>query len=115
MKYLAALMLLAAATVSGGADNSGCVKNDKGEVVCGKGECATDQYKKPFCAKAGGGAQKDRYGVVVCGAGYCAKDGEGRIWCSKDPGGSAAVDSYKKVKCTGGCELASADKCEVPE
>jgi len=115
MRSFMVLVLLAAAGAATAADNSSCLKNEHGEVVCGRGECVTDQYKKIYCAKAGGGAQKDRYGVVMCGVGYCAKDGQGRVWCSKEAGGSAAVDSYKEVKCVGGCELASADKCEVPK
>ena len=106
---------LIAAGAATAADNSNCLKNERGEVVCGKGECVTDRYKKIYCAKAGGGAQKNRFDVVVCGVGYCAKDGHGQVWCSKEAGGSAAVDAYKNVKCVAGCELASADKCEVPK
>lgn len=112
MRILACLLLTFAVTAA--AQNTNCIKNDRGELVCGRGECATDPYKKVFCAKAGGGAMKDRFGKVVCGVGYCAKGGDGEVRCSKEPGGSAAVDQYKEVKCTGGCEPASAERCEVP-
>jgi hypothetical protein len=50
-----------------------CIKNQDGNVVCGKGQCATDQYGKVFCAKEGGGAMRDQYGDVKCGVGYCAR------------------------------------------
>ena len=30
-------------------------KNQYGNVVCGKGQCATDRYGKVLCAKEGGG------------------------------------------------------------
>jgi hypothetical protein len=113
MRILAALLLGVAVTAA--ADNSNCIKNDRGELVCGRGECAADQYKKVFCAKAGGGAVKDRFGNVVCGVGYCAKGGDNEIKCSKEAGGSAAVDRYKEVKCTGGCEPAAAARCEEPK
>ena len=89
-----------------------CVNNQNGNVVCGNGQCEQDQYGKVYCAKPGGGAIKDQYANVVCGAGYCEKDILGQVWCSKVPGGSAAVDSNGKVKCYGGCESGTPDRCE---
>ena len=80
--------------------------------MCGKGQCETDQYGKIFCAGAGGGAIKDKYANVQCGVGYCAKDYLEQVWCSKEPGGAAAVDSYGKVKCLGGCEAGAAKVCQ---
>ena len=90
-----------------------CVKNQYGAVVCGKGQCATDQYGTVFCAKEGGGAMKDLYGNVRCGVGYCAIDDLGEMHCSTVAGGSAATDSYGKVKCVGGCQVAARQLCEV--
>ena len=66
-----------------------CIKNQSGEIVCGKGECAKDQYRKVFCAQAGGGALRDLSGNVQCGVGGCAQDSFGTVWCSSEPGGSA--------------------------
>jgi len=88
-----------------------CLKDQHGNVVCGKGQCDTDIYGKVFCASAGGGAMREEGGKVQCGVGYCAKDDLGKIWCSKEAGGSAAVDSYGKVKCLGGCDEGSANLC----
>lgn len=110
MRLLAILLL--AVTFAADADESSCLKN-YGEVVCGKGQCVADQYKKIWCSAPGGGAVKDKFGNVVCGAGSCAMDDQFQVWCSTKPGGGAAVDSYKKVKCLEGCELASAAKCEA--
>ena len=62
------LLALAAGTRVLAAD---CIRNSDGNVVCGDGQCAMDQYGKVFCAKAGGGAMRDRNGDVKCGVGYC--------------------------------------------
>ena len=64
------LLTLAAGTPVNAAD---CIKNQDGNVVCGQGQCATDQYGKVFCAKEGGGAMRDQDGKVKCGVGYCAE------------------------------------------
>jgi len=90
-----------------------CIKNQNGDVVCGKGQCATDQYGKVFCAKEGGGALKDQYGNVKCGVGNCAIDDMGQVQCSTQAGGGAATDSYGKVKCLGRCQPASRQLCEA--
>jgi hypothetical protein len=90
-----------------------CIKNHDGNVVCGEGQCAADQYGKVFCAKAGGGAMKDQDGNVKCGAGYCATDDTGGMKCSKRPGGGAETDSNGKVKCLGGCQNARRQLCAV--
>jgi len=102
-------MLLAAA----GTNAADCIRNQDGAVVCGKGQCAIDQYGKVFCAKEGGGAMSDQYGNVKCGVGYCATDDLGEIHCSRQPGGGATTDSYGKVKCLGGCQSAAQQRCEV--
>ena len=103
------LLLLFAASFPLHAD---CIRNQYGEVVCGAGQCAKDQYGKIFCAQAGGGAMRGKYGKVMCGTGYCAKNRDSEVWCSRKPGGDAATDSYGEVKCLGGCELATMERCE---
>jgi hypothetical protein len=81
--------------------------------VCGEGQCATDQYGKVFCAKAGGGAIRDQYGDVRCGVGQCATDDLGQIKCSMKAGGGATTSSNGKVKCLGGCQSASQRHCDL--
>jgi hypothetical protein len=106
----AALLIVSFAAL---ADDTSCIKDQSGNVVCGKGECVADQYKNIFCAPHGGSAVKDKYGTALCGVGQCAKDYLGQIWCSKELGGGAAVDDHNLVKCAGGCELAAAARCEA--
>jgi hypothetical protein len=108
--FLAALAVLSAQV-----NAADCVRDSSGNVVCGRGQCATDQYGKVLCAKnEGGGAMRDQYGDVKCGVGYCAIDDLGEIKCSTRPGGGAATDSYGKVKCLGGCQSADRRLCEAP-
>ena len=109
--FLIGCLLLVAATAANAAGD--CIKNQDGDVVCGKGQCAIDQYGKVFCAKEGGGAIRDQYGNVKCGVGYCAKDDLGDIHCARQPGGGATTDSYGKVKCLGGCQSGAQQRCEV--
>jgi hypothetical protein len=104
------LLTFAACTQVNAAD---CIKNQDGNVVCGKGQCAADQYGKVFCAREGGGAMRDQDGKVKCGVGYCAADDQGRTQCSTRLGGGAATDSNGKVKCLGGCKRATAQLCEA--
>ena len=92
--------------------NADCMNDQKGNVVCGKGQCEVDQYGKIYCADVGGGAMRDQYSNVKCGVGYCAKDDSGHVWCSKAPGGGAAVDTNGKVKCFGGCNEGSTSLCK---
>jgi hypothetical protein len=114
MKIGIALAFLWVAASAAVAQTAGdCVKDSYGNVVCGRGQCATDQYGKVLCAKAGGGAVRDRYGVVSCGVGMCATSDLGEVMCSTQPGGGAAMDSYGKVVCLGGCERASERRCEA--
>ncbi len=109
------LVIGCALALMGGASASAadCIRNPDGNVVCGEGQCAIDQYGKVFCAKAGGGAMRDQNGNVKCGVGFCAPDDAGEVKCSARPGGGAATDSNGKVKCLGGCKAGSQQLCGV--
>jgi len=98
---------------SGGATAGECIRTSDGNVVCGEGQCATDQYGKVLCAKAGGGAIRDQNGNVKCGVGFCAMEDSGQAKCSTKAGGSAATDSNGKVKCLGGCTNATRQLCTL--
>lgn len=113
-KRLAVVCLVSLAAFSAVVDlhAADCIKDAQGNVVCGKGPCAVDQYGAIFCAKEGGGAVRDRYGVVRCGLGACAIDDMGHVKCSSKPGGGAMTDSYGKVKCLDGCEDGTPQLCE---
>ncbi len=107
------LWLLGVLLVVSGNAAADCAKDGQGNVVCGAGQCELDQYGAVYCAAPGGGAMKDQYGNVVCGAGYCTKDSSGEVWCSKKAGGGAATDAHGKARCYGGCEAATAGRCEA--
>ena len=92
--------------------NADCIKDQYGNVVCGKGQCATDTYGKVFCAQLGGGALQDGYGSVKCGVGNCERDAHGEVWCSIEQGGGASVDSYGKVVCQARCEAGTPQRCQ---
>jgi hypothetical protein len=108
------IVCLLALAFAAHADAADCIKDQSGNVVCGGGQCAMDQYGKVLCAKQGGGAIRDRFGVVRCGAGACAMDSFGKVKCSSEPGGGALLDSYGEVKCLGRCEEGTEQRCEAP-
>src|SRR5262249_1142620 len=110
--FLAALLLGMAMTATL-AEAGDCIKDPNGNVVCGRGQCAADQYGKILCAREGGGAMRNRDGEVKCGLGYCAMDDLGEVKCSTQRGGDAMLDSNGKVKCLGECQPASASLCEA--
>jgi hypothetical protein len=89
-----------------------CVRDNYGNVYCGRGDCSMDAYGKLRCAKRGGGLIRDQYGNLLCGIGYCAADDTGRLLCSTRSGGNVGRDSYGKVTCEGGCQDAQAQLCE---
>jgi len=64
---LAVRCLLILAALIGTEVNAGdCIKEQHGNVVCGEGQCASDQYGMVFSARAGGGAAVDPNGKVNC-------------------------------------------------
>ena len=89
-----------------------CVRDNFGNVYCGRGNCSMDANGKLRCSKTGGGLIRDQYGNLLCGVGYCAADDTGRMLCSTISGGNVARDSYGKVTCEGGCHDAQAQLCE---
>jgi len=89
-----------------------CVRNEYGNIACGKGQCKSNQYGKAFCAKEGGGAINSIYGSVLCGVGYCILDDNDHVLCSKVQGGEAKIDDNGKVTCTGGCVAGNKSLCE---
>ena len=88
------------------------VRDNFGNVYCGRGNCSMDANGKLRCSKTGGGLIRDQYGNLLCGIGYCAADDTGRLLCSTRSGGNVGRDSYGKVTCEGGCQDAQAQLCE---
>ena len=47
--------------------NGGIMKDQRGNLVCGRGQCVSDRYGKVVCsAQPGGFAIQDTNGEVVC-------------------------------------------------
>ena|SRR5678815_2455065 len=85
------------------------------EVTLGLGyalaDCTRDRNGVVFCWHPGGGAVRDNSGQVVCGNGQCRRDRAGNVRCSNQVGGGAETDYTGAVKCLGGCEAPSDNKC----
>jgi hypothetical protein len=90
-----------------------CLRDGRGEVICGAGACARDQRGDVYCAQLRyGSAFRARDGWVVCGRGQCATNGRGDYLCSDVDGGSVVRMSDGSVRCEGVCEHASTEWCE---
>lgn len=90
-----------------------CMRDWKGRVVCGQGQCARNSHGEVYCSRyEDGAAIKNRYGEVVCGKGECVRTIKGDIVCSARAGGAALKSSRGQVRCEGGCEWASVRFCE---
>jgi hypothetical protein len=78
--------------------------------------CAEDDQGNVVCSKFGGGdAFADHTNKqVVCGRGHCQIDyyKKAAVSCAKTEDGVATYDRQGRVVCSGGCELASPEKCE---
>jgi hypothetical protein len=90
-----------------------CIKDIRGEVYCGAGQCLVDRTGKAWCSRFyEGGARKTLEGQVLCGKGQCVKNRDGEILCSTEVGGAALIDNRGIARCYGQCELASEAMCE---
>ena len=88
------------------------LKNNRGNVKCGAGQCTTNDKGQVKCSKyIGGQAVKNNMGKVMCGKGQCEKNNRGEIHCSRTEWGGAARNNMGEVKCFNGCELGSESMC----
>ncbi len=94
--------------------NADCMKNRKGDVICGKGECQRDRHGVVLCsAFRKGSAARTSDGRIVCGKGQCVKTLAGEVFCSTVPEGEAMKDINGVLRCEGQCERASVHYCEA--
>jgi hypothetical protein len=90
-----------------------CLRDAKGEVVCGAGMCARDQRGDVYCASLrNGSAFRARDGWIICGAGNCALSRYGEYLCSDVEGGAVMRMPDGSIRCEGNCEHASTAWCE---
>ena len=86
LKGLIAVALLAFMLVPGA--DAACLKDAKGEVICGAGQCARDQRGDVYCASLRfGSAFRTRDGWISCGTGQCTATRDGNYVCSDVEGG----------------------------
>jgi hypothetical protein len=83
--------------------------------VAGFSGCVYDPQNRIVCAPALGGIMENSRGQLVCGRGQCLADAFGNISCSSEPGGYAIRDVLGAIRCTGGCEPATAERCGAPK
>ena len=111
LKRLSMLALLTLTWLSPAAAD--CLKDSRGEIVCGAGACSRDQRGDVYCAALRlGSAFRARDGWVVCGRGQCTVDRRGEYICSDVEGGTVQRQSDGTVRCEGRCEIASSEWCE---
>jgi len=100
--------------LASGMANADCMRNGKGEIVCGKGECQRDRRGVVLCsAFRKGSAVRTSDGKIVCGKGRCVKTLGGVVFCSTVAEGDAVKDINGVPRCEGQCERASVDYCEA--
>jgi hypothetical protein len=103
------LMLALFMTSIGSAD---CIKDLRGEVYCGAGQCMADRNGIVWCSRYDDGDAIRTEGQVLCGKGQCEKDSNGQVFCSSEVGGAVVKDSRGHVRCYGQCEPATVENCE---
>jgi hypothetical protein len=90
-----------------------CLKDSRGEVICGAGMCSRDQRGDVYCAPVRyGSAFRTRDGWVYCGRGRCTVNRDGDYLCSSVEGGAVTRELDGTVRCQGSCEYASWELCE---
>lgn len=110
-RILVAIMLLGLTPVSPA--TAACLKDAKGEVICGAGPCGRDQRGDVYCAALRFGSAFRTYnGWIYCGRGQCVKTLDGRYICSSVEGGAVVKQFDGSVRCEGSCEHASWELCE---
>ena len=93
--------------------DAACLKDAKGEVICGAGPCARDQRGDVYCASLRfGSAFRTRDGWISCGTGQCTATRDGNYVCSDVEGGCRGQAGGGTVRCEGNCEYASWQFCE---
>ena len=75
--------------------------------------CLVTSSRAVICPPPSGSIALDASGRAVCGRGECLQSAKGEWLCSTETGGHAGRKGNTGIACTGGCEPAAADRCEV--
>ncbi len=91
-----------------------CLKDVRGQVVCGQGPCVTNLQGAVFCARSRYAAVvRTMDGATLCGKGQCASTLKGAWICSAVADGSVFKDWDGSIRCEGSCEPASVANCQT--
>ncbi len=111
IRRLTALALLSLMWLSPA--DADCLKDHRGEVICGAGACSRDQRGDVYCAQLRlGSAFRARDGWILCGRGQCTVNRRGEYICSNVEGGAVVKQADGTVRCEGLCEQAPSEWCE---
>ena len=97
-------------------EQSRCVTNAQGKVVCPPpgGTCLMTITGEIACSPPFGGIVRTLDGQMLCGPGKCMISAFGQAFCSAEMYGSATISSFGEPVCTGGCVSASVEACSWP-
>ncbi|WP_019101877.1 hypothetical protein [Chromobacterium haemolyticum] len=93
-------------------EDGGIALVQRGQAMCGKGECAIDEFGNVLCSPYPGGGVVRANGVTYAGPGACLLSRDGNPYCAKQPRGSCQQDADGNVRCDGGWVR---EKAERPE
>jgi hypothetical protein len=77
--------------------------------------CVTSGTGALICPPPSGSIVLDATGNPVCGRGQCLRAPNGRWMCSTEAGGHAGFKGSAGIACTGGCEAAARELCEMAQ
>ena len=83
-------------------EDGGIALLQRGQAVCGKGECAIDEFGNALCSPYAGGGVVRAGGATYTGPGACVLSRDGNAYCAKQPRGSCQQDADGSVRCDGG-------------
>ena len=83
-------------------EDGGIALLQRGQAVCGKGECAIDEFGNALCSPYAGGGVVRAGGATYTGPGACVLSRDGNAYCAKPPRGSCQQDADGSVRCDGG-------------
>ncbi len=111
--FISLVLWLALSVPAWSIEQSRCVTNAHGKVVCppAAGTCLITITGEIACLPPFGGIVKTFDGKILCGPGKCLITAFGQAFCSAEMYGSATVNAYGGAVCTGGCVPASAEVC----
>ena len=97
-------------------EQSPCVTNSRGKVVCPLpgGTCLTTLAGEIACSPSFGGLVRTFDGQMLCGPGKCMNRAFGQAFCSSVMHGSVTIDAMGEPVCTGECVPAAAEACIWP-